>query len=107
MAIAHFWVLAFFALVYGVFYGVFVAIMPALVMDYFGGRHVSSIIGVLYTSVAVGTLVGPSAAGYAFDVSHSYTLPIVCSISANAIAALIVMGMPRAAATNSTAKSSA
>ena len=104
---SQFWGLAFFALVYGVFYGGFVAIMPALVMDYFGGRHVSSIIGVLYTSVAVGTLVGPSAAGYAFDVSHSYTLPIVCSIAANAIAALIVVGMPRAAATNSTAKSSA
>jgi hypothetical protein len=26
-----------------------------------GGRNVSSIIGVLYTSVAFGTLVGPSA----------------------------------------------
>jgi hypothetical protein len=29
-------------------------------MDYFGGRNVSSIIGVLYTSVAFGTLIGPS-----------------------------------------------
>jgi MFS family permease len=89
--------LGVFALVYGVFYGGFVAILPALVMDYFGGRNVGSIIGVLYTSVAVGTLVGPSAAGYAFDLSHSYTVPILCSIAANAIAALIVGSMQRTA----------
>ncbi len=93
----QFWGLTLFALVYGVFYGGFVAILPALVMDYFGGRSVSSIIGVLYTSVAAGTLVGPSAAGFAFDLNRSYTLPIVCSIAANVLAGLIVMGMQRAA----------
>jgi MFS family permease len=85
--------LAVFALLYGVFYGGFVAILPALVMDYFGGRNVSGIIGVLYTSVAIGTLVGPSAAGFAFDVSRSYTLPILLSVCGNIIAALIVAGL--------------
>lgn len=47
------------------FYGGYVAVLPALVMDYFGGRNVSGIIGILYTSVAFGTLIGPSAAGFA------------------------------------------
>jgi OFA family oxalate/formate antiporter-like MFS transporter len=60
------------------------------VMDYFGGRNVSGIIGVLYTSVAFGTLIGPSAAGFAFDLSHSYTLPILFSAGANILAAVIV-----------------
>ena len=55
--------LAAFALVYGVFYGGFVAILPALVMDYFGGRNVGSIIGVLYTSVAAGTFGQPQRRG--------------------------------------------
>jgi MFS family permease len=87
------WSLCLFALVYGVFYGGFVAILPALVMDYFGGRHVNGIIGVLYTSVAFGTLVGPSAAGFAFDISHSYTLPILVGVAANIIAALIIRRM--------------
>jgi MFS family permease len=90
------WSLAAFALLYGVFYGGWVAVLPAVVMDYFGGRNVSSIIGVLYTSVAFGTLVGPSAAGFAFDVSHSYTLPILASAGANIVAAAIVAAMPRA-----------
>ncbi len=82
-----FWSLAVFALLFGVFYGGWVAILPAVVMDHFGGRNVSGIIGFLYTSVAIGTLVGPSTAGFIFDVKHSYTLPIVASIGANIIAA--------------------
>ena len=77
-----FWALAAFAFIYGVFYGGWVAVLPAVVMDYFGGRNVGGIIGVLYTSVAFGTLIGPSAAGFAFDLSHSYMLPIAASVAA-------------------------
>jgi predicted MFS family arabinose efflux permease len=95
-----FWDMAAFALTYGVFYGGFVAILPALTMDYFGGRNVSGIIGVLYTSIAFGTLVGPSAAGFAFDVSHSYTLPILIGVCGNLIAALIMLGVSRWGASN-------
>jgi OFA family oxalate/formate antiporter-like MFS transporter len=92
----YFWSLAAFAFGYGVFYGGWVAVLPAVVMDHFGGRNVSAIIGVLYTSVAFGTLVGPSAAGFAFDLSHSYALPILASVSANMIAAgIVVLGTQR------------
>lgn len=97
----QFWTLAAFALAFGVCYGGWVAVLPAVVMDYFGGRHVSSLIGILYSSVAFGTLLGPSAAGFMFDVSHSYTLPIVASVGANllaaAVAALAVRHRPRPA----------
>jgi MFS transporter, OFA family, oxalate/formate antiporter len=85
-----FWPLAAFALVFGVFYGGFVALAPAVVIDYFGARNASSIIGILYTSVACGTLIGPSAAGYAFDLSRSYTLPIAISGCAYALATAIL-----------------
>jgi MFS family permease len=68
------WPLAVFAIVYGIFYGGFVSFLPALIMEYFGGRNISGIIGILYTSVAFGTLIGPSVVGFAFDVSHSYVL---------------------------------
>ncbi|RST52103.1 MFS transporter [Variovorax sp. DXTD-1] len=91
-----FWGLAVFAFAYGVFYGGFVALLPALVMDYFGGRSISAILGVLYTSVAVGTLIGPSTAGFAFDVSRSYMLPILASIGANLIAAGILLSISKA-----------
>jgi len=89
------WSLAAFAFAYGVFYGGWVAVLPAVVMDYFGGRNVSGTIGVLYTSVAFGTLIGPSAAGLAFDVTQSYTVPILASVCANIIAAVIVASTPK------------
>jgi MFS family permease len=92
------WSLAAFAFVFGVFYGGWVAVLPAVVMDYFGGRNVSGLIGILYTSVAFGTLIGPSAAGFAFDLSHSYTLPILFSAGANVVAAVIMAVTARAAA---------
>jgi MFS transporter, OFA family, oxalate/formate antiporter len=88
-----FWALAAFAFAYGVFYGGFVAVLPALVTDYFGAKNVSGIIGALYTSVAVGTLIGPSAAGFAFDLYHSYSLPIIASVCANILAACIVASL--------------
>jgi MFS family permease len=85
-----FWPLAIFAFMFGVAYGGWVALLPSVVMDYFGGCNVSGIIGVLYTSAGIGTLVGPSAAGFAFDVSGSYTVPILVSAAGNVIAALIM-----------------
>jgi MFS family permease len=88
------WSLASFAFAFGVFYGGWVAVLPAVVMDYFGGRNVSALIGILYTSVAFGTLVGPSAAGFAFDASHSYTVAILASAAANLAAAIIVATIP-------------
>jgi MFS family permease len=90
-----FWGLAVFACLFGVFYGGYVAVLPALVMDMFGGRNVGAIIGILYTSVAFGTLIGPSAAGFAYDISHNYIVPILASIAGNIIAAGIVLAMPR------------
>ena len=41
-----FWPLAIFAFVFGTAYGGWVALLPSVVMDYFGGRNVSGIIGV-------------------------------------------------------------
>jgi OFA family oxalate/formate antiporter-like MFS transporter len=101
-AATTFWPLAVFAFAFGVAYGGWVALLPSVVMDYFGGRNVSGIIGVLYTSAGIGTLIGPSAAGFAFDLSHSYTVPILLSAAGNVIAALI-MALTSESSTSETA----
>jgi MFS transporter, OFA family, oxalate/formate antiporter len=86
----QFWPLAIFAFIFGTAYGGWVALLPAVIMDYFGGRNVSGLIGILYTSAGIGTLIGPSATGYIFDATQSYTLPIVVSITGNVVAAIIM-----------------
>ncbi len=68
--------MALFALVMGLSYGGVVSLLPALCMDFFGARAVSSIIGTLYTGAALGNLLGPVAAGWIFDHSGSYE-PVV------------------------------
>jgi MFS family permease len=74
------WELAIFTFLFGACYGGFVALMPAVTADYFSGRNIIGIIGALYTSVAVGTLIGPTLAGLLYDLQQSYTIPILASI---------------------------
>ncbi len=87
--------LALFAVLFGMCYGGMVALLPALTTDYFGGRNASSIIGLLYTSVAFGALLGPTLAGVAYDLSRSYTWPILVSATANIAACLCILFTPR------------
>lgn len=61
-----------FALWLGLSYGGMVALMPALCMDLFGARAVSSILGTLYSGAALGNLAGPVLAGWVFDRTGGY-----------------------------------
>ena len=83
-----YWLLALFALVFGACYGGYVALLPTLVMDRYGPRAVSGIIGFLYTGAGVGTLLGPWLAGVAYDALGAYDLPIV----AGALLAFLAAG---------------
>ena len=80
--------LALFALGFGLSYGGIVALLPAICMDLFGGRAVTSIIGTLYTGAALGNLVGPVMAGAIFDRSGSYAPVIWSCIALSALATL-------------------
>jgi len=89
------WALMLFAALFGAFYGGFVALIPAMTADYFGVRHVSSIIGLLYTSVAFGTLFGPTVAGYAFDITGSYYFAILGAAAMMALAIVFMLLAPQ------------
>jgi MFS family permease len=88
------WQLALFALIFGTCYGGYVALFPALTVDYFGGRNASGIIGVLYTAAAIGTLLGPKLAGDAFDMFGTYTIPIAVGAAFAFAAVLLVILAP-------------
>lgn len=64
--------LLLFALWFGLSYGSIVSLLPAICMDYFGGKAVASVVGTLYSGAAVGNLLGPVLAGAAFDHSGHY-----------------------------------
>ena len=72
-----FWLLAFFAVCFGMLYGGYVALSPTLCMDLFGPRGLSAILGALYTAAGLATLVGPTFAGASFDAFGSYDASIL------------------------------
>jgi len=89
-----YWVLVLFAIVFGICYGAYVALLPTIVMELYGPRSVSGIIGCLYTGCGVGTLLGPWLAGAAYDSLGSYHLPIVAgALFSFAAAACVVILM--------------
>jgi len=91
-----YWVLAVFAVIFGVFNGGFVALLPTIVMDLYGPRAVAAIIGFLYTGAGIGSLAGPTLAGAAYDAYRSYDVPLLAAAGLSfAAAACIALGLRR------------
>lgn len=94
-AASAWWLLALFAIVFGICYGAYVALLPTIVMDLYGPRAVSGITGFLYTGAGLGTLFGPWLAGAAYDALGAYDLPILAGSLCAFLAAAIVVFMIR------------
>lgn len=92
--------LSIMAVGFGISYGGFVATFPSVVMDLFGARSVSGIIGSIYTAAGIGTLFGPPMAGAAYDATGSYAISILGAAALALIAsvACATLLQPRAAA---------
>jgi MFS family permease len=84
-----------FALWFGLSYGGIVSLLPALCMDLFGARSVSSIIGTLYTGAAFGNLLGPVVAGAVFDHVQSYGWVIGGCLVLSTVATLVSLPLHR------------
>jgi len=86
--------LQLFALVFGAVQGGFVALLPSAVTDRFGDRRAGTVIGVLYTSRALGLFLGPPivAAGVFYSGSSVAPLMMVAAVSALGVA-LVARGI--------------
>jgi MFS family permease len=88
--------LAVFAFWFGTCYGGCIALMPALLADYFAGPRLGAIIGLQYTSAAFGSLLGPIAAGRVFDLTGSYTGALAGALLCAAMATALLWTTPPA-----------
>ena len=86
-----------FALVFGAFYGGFVAIAPSLAADYFGSRSLGAVIGTLYSGVGIGALFGSPVAGFAYDFFGSYSGAILAGAALCFVSFVITMLAPEPA----------
>ena len=62
--------------------------------DVLGAKNVSGIIGLQYSGTAIGNLIGPVAAGFTFDVTQAYDLPIALSASTGFLAVAVILMLP-------------
>ena len=74
-------VLFVFAVVFGVAYGGFIALSPAVMAELFGTAGMGRVVGVLYTSAGFGALVGPPIAGMIIDRTGTYRWAIAVAMA--------------------------
>lgn len=79
-----------FALLLGLGYGGFVALGPPLVAEVFGVQGLGALLGVLYTSAAIGSAVGPPLAGLLIGDGSGYRTAVLASLAFASVAALLV-----------------
>jgi MFS family permease len=89
-----------FAVLLGVGYGGFVALGPPLVAELFGAQGLGGLLGVLYTSAALGSAVGPPVAGALISSADGYSTTIVSSLVVATLALVTVLTVGRAAASD-------
>lgn len=80
-----------FAVLLGIGYGGFVALGPALVATLFGVRGLGALLGVLYTSAAVGSAIGPPAAGAVIGATGAYLPVVVAALALGTLATAVVL----------------
>jgi MFS transporter, OFA family, oxalate/formate antiporter len=83
------------AALFGVTYGLSIALLPTVIADSFGNKEISRIIGVIYTSFALAAFVGPTVAGLLHDSYGNYSLALDGCIGLSALALLASAGIKR------------
>ncbi len=87
--------LVLFAVLLGVGYGGFVALGPPLVAELFGVQGLGALLGVLYTSAAVGSALGPPLAGVLIGDGSGYGTTVVVTLVVAALSAALVQQVQR------------
>jgi predicted MFS family arabinose efflux permease len=87
--------LVVFVLVLGVAYGGFVALLPLVTAHLFGVRGLGSVMGWVFLTGAVGSLILPAAVGFVADAVATQTVPILIVAAISATGAATMLGLER------------
>jgi MFS family permease len=87
-------VLVLFALSFGVSYGGFIALAPAVAAEYFGTQGLGAILGALYTAAGLGG-IGLYLAGELIEATDTYTWAIVGAIALSVVSVALLLPLSR------------
>ncbi|MCC4909203.1 MFS transporter [Microbacterium sp. cx-59] len=83
------------ALLIGIGFGAEIDLMSYLSSRYFGPRAFGALYSLVYSVFMIGSAFGPVFAGFAFDGTGSYTIPLILAAVMMGIAAVILLTLPR------------
>jgi MFS family permease len=86
------WLVAF-ATLFGVAYGGWIALAPAVVARLYGTEGLGRVLGLLYTSGAFGVLAGPPVTGLLVDLTDGYTIAIILAVGVGLVAWNVLGGL--------------
>ncbi len=89
------WVLVPFLLFFPPSYGGMIVLRGAIVRDYFGRESFGKMIGIVMGSSSVGSILGPTLAGWAFDTVGSYLFIWIAFSASLGLSTLLVLRIRR------------
>lgn len=91
--VKNLWTLMLFAAVFGVGYAAYGPVIPAVVAEVFGKRHMGAIFGLVTTGGALGGALGPYITGAIYDWTGSYLMAWVLGLACVLISTLLFAGV--------------
>ncbi len=89
MSIRSIWMIFAFAVIFGFSYGGWVPQFPAITVELFGTRSLSTILGLTLSSYGFGGTIGPTLGGYVFDMTGNYFIALSLSVFLCGLSALL------------------
>ncbi|MDQ0642796.1 MFS transporter [Microbacterium murale] len=83
------------ALLIGIGFGAEIDLMSYLSSRYFGPRAFGALYSIVYSVFMIGSAFGPVMAGFAFDATGTYSIPLIVAASMMAVAAVVLLTLPR------------
>jgi len=84
------WQLYSYAVFYGLGQGSRALVLSAISADVFQGRHFGAIFGYFTLSIGIGGAIGAWLGGYLFDITHSYVVAFLVSLTCLIVSVVIV-----------------
>jgi len=85
------WLTLLFLVIFPPGYGGGIVLRGAILREYFGRDSFGKILGVTYGSGAIGGIIGPTLAGWAFDTLGTYPMVWLAFCGLNALAIYLIM----------------
>ena len=98
LAMPGYWWLVVFAITLGLAYGIRIALVPGVLIDFCGMQNLGAVLGAFFTSTGLAAVIGPLLAGYVIDYSGSYQWGILLALALGTLGFVAVAPLQRSTA---------